>query len=223
MLARDPQAVAADLPDFTTFLLATGVRIGEALGLMWSEVDLGGGEVAINAQVMRVTGVGLVRGPTKSAAGQRVLRLPRWCLDVLVRRAAEGIRPEEPVFSDALGGFRDPNKVRRDLRRARAPRGNQTRQDLGTELLRARRAAGRSRKQVAAELGWPMTRMELVETGRVRLEHDELMALADLYRVRGAARSSLLALGQEASRPSEGRARLDHLAHVPQDHGHDPR
>jgi integrase len=48
--AANPQAVAADLPDFTTFLLATGARIGEALGLLWSEVDLESGEVARTAR-----------------------------------------------------------------------------------------------------------------------------------------------------------------------------
>lgn len=51
-----------------------------------------------------------------------------------------------------------------------------------------------------------MTHMELVETGRVRLEPEELTALADLYRLRGAARSSLLALGREASQPSDADA-----------------
>lgn len=47
ILASDPRAVDADLPDLTAFLLATGARIGEALGLIWSDVDLGAGEVEI--------------------------------------------------------------------------------------------------------------------------------------------------------------------------------
>ena len=55
-LSRDPKAVAADLPDLTLFLLATGVRIGEALGLLWSEVDVDAGMIAITGQVTRVTG-----------------------------------------------------------------------------------------------------------------------------------------------------------------------
>jgi integrase len=131
MLASDPRAVEADLPDLTTFLLATGARIGEALGLIWSDVDLAAGEVEITHQVTRVKGQGIVRIGTKSAAGERVLKLPGWCIVMLEARFAQGTRLDEPVFCDRLGGFRDPNKVRRDLRRARAPLGSQARQDLG--------------------------------------------------------------------------------------------
>lgn len=50
MLASDPQAVAADLPDLTSFLLATGARIGEALGLLWADVDLSIGSVEIRTK-----------------------------------------------------------------------------------------------------------------------------------------------------------------------------
>lgn len=76
MLASDPRSVDADLPDLTAFLLATGVRIGQALGLLWSEVDLPAGEVEISHQVIRVKGEGLVWVRTKSVAGERRLRLP---------------------------------------------------------------------------------------------------------------------------------------------------
>jgi integrase len=33
-------AVRQDLPDFSACLLATGLRIGEALALQWGDVDL---------------------------------------------------------------------------------------------------------------------------------------------------------------------------------------
>ena len=103
-------------------------------------------------------------------------------------------------------------------------RGNQARQDLGAALSGARPLTGRSRRDVATELSWPMTRLELVETGRVRLDHEELTVLAYLYRVRGAARSGLQALGREGSQPSDGDA-LDWmtLPQLPQDDGDDPR
>ena len=141
MLASDPQAVAADLPDLTSFLLATGARIGEALGLLWSDVDLSSGEIEIRHQVIRVKGEGLVLVGTKSAAGERTLRLPRWCSEMLEARGALGHHHDEPVFGDALGGLRDPNNVRRDLRRARAPRGSQARQE--SRCSAGRRAQGR--------------------------------------------------------------------------------
>ncbi|MFD7159052.1 tyrosine-type recombinase/integrase [Kribbella sp. NPDC059898] len=41
-LAADEQAVQADLPDLTTFMLSTGVRIGESLAVLWHQVDLEG-------------------------------------------------------------------------------------------------------------------------------------------------------------------------------------
>ncbi|TCC32231.1 tyrosine-type recombinase/integrase [Kribbella sindirgiensis] len=46
-LAADDRAVQADLPDLVTFMLGTGVRIGEALATVWSDVDLEAGTVEI--------------------------------------------------------------------------------------------------------------------------------------------------------------------------------
>jgi integrase len=106
--------------------------------------------------------------------------------------------PTNRSFCDALGGFRDPSNVRRDLRRARAPKGSQARQALGEALARARRRAGKSRRDVADGLGWRRTRLELLETGRVRPERDEVLAMADLYGLRGMARTELLAFADEA-------------------------
>jgi integrase len=206
LLASDPQAVAADLPDLTTFLLATGARIGEALGLLWAEVDLEAGEVEIAHQVTRVKGEGLIRIGTKSVAGERVLKLPSTCLAMLERRWSEGIRLHEPVFCDALGGFRDPSNVRRDLRRARSPFGSQARRDLGAALARARRSVKRSRADVAEALAWPRTRIELIEAGRVRLEVDDVLTLLDLFKLRGSGRGDILRLGKLAAEPSEADA-----------------
>ena len=44
-LAGDEIAMRQDLFDLSAFLLATGLRIGEALALLWREVDLGTGEL----------------------------------------------------------------------------------------------------------------------------------------------------------------------------------
>lgn len=206
MLAANPKAVEADLPDLTTFLLATGARIGEALGLLWAEVNLGAGEIEISHQVTRSRGEGLLRVRTKSAAGERVLKLPSWCLEMLMRRWEQGVRLEEPVFCDAIGRFRDPANVRRDLRRARAPVSSEARQELGVALMRARRAARRSRQEVAEALTWPRTRVELVETGRVRLDVDDVIQLADLYRITGGERAQLLVVAAEAGQRSDGDA-----------------
>src|SRR5699024_9479431 len=39
-LQEDPKARGKDLPDLVLFMLATGVRIGEALAVTWSQVDV---------------------------------------------------------------------------------------------------------------------------------------------------------------------------------------
>ena len=45
-LAADERAIQADLPDLVTFMVGTGVRIGEALAVLWSQVDLEAGTVS---------------------------------------------------------------------------------------------------------------------------------------------------------------------------------
>lgn len=47
-LWNDEKAIRKDLPDLTFFMLATGVRIGEVLAAIWSDVDFEAGTVAIN-------------------------------------------------------------------------------------------------------------------------------------------------------------------------------
>lgn len=118
-LRADKVAVRRDLPDLSEFMIATGARIGETLALLWSEVDLEEGTVEITSTIVRATGVGLVRKSTKSSAGQRVLALPTWAVALLRRRFMAGARLDQPVFPDALGGFRDPNNTLAALREAR--------------------------------------------------------------------------------------------------------
>jgi integrase len=119
MLESDPKAVRRDLPDLSRFMMATGVRIGEALGVYWEDVDFEAGTVAVDYTVIRVKEVGLVRKSTKTEAGERTLPLPRWALDMLKRRRASTHYPNGPVFPSSVGGLRDPSNTRRDLRKAR--------------------------------------------------------------------------------------------------------
>jgi integrase len=118
-LGSDEKAVREDLPDLSLFLLATGVRVGEALAVIWDQVDFDGAEVEITHTVIRVKGQGLLRKPTKSRAGERLLGLPMVALAVLRRRFMAGGRLDLPVFPDSLGGLRDPANTRRDTRDAR--------------------------------------------------------------------------------------------------------
>ncbi len=87
-LEDDEVAVRRDLPDLTRWLLATGVRIGEAIAVSWDEIDLDNSTVAIDYKIIRVKGRGLVRVPRpKSDAGHRTLPLPLFALRMLRRRS----------------------------------------------------------------------------------------------------------------------------------------
>ena len=117
-LQEDEKARRRDLPDLVFFMLATGVRIGEALAVVWSEVDFEAGAVKITSTLIRVRGEGLVRKGTKSRAGERTLPLPESAIALLRRRFMTGARLDQPVFPSVDGGFRDPANVRRELREA---------------------------------------------------------------------------------------------------------
>ena len=118
-LQADERSRGRDLPDLVFFMLATGVRIGEALATVWSEVDWDAGTVQITSTLIRVKGEGLLRKRTKSRAGERTLPLPASAVALLRRRFMSGARLDQPLFPDVLGGFRDPANVRRELREAR--------------------------------------------------------------------------------------------------------
>ena len=105
-----------------------------------------------------------------------------------------------------LGGFRDPNNVRRDLRNARAPRATGARRELGTALRAARRRTGLSRDGAAEALGWPRTRLELLEAGRAKVEPGHVAALAEAYRLTGAQRTGLDSLAELAAEAADGDA-----------------
>ncbi|WP_232285304.1 tyrosine-type recombinase/integrase [Saccharomonospora xinjiangensis] len=122
-LEQDPTARRHDLPDLTRFMMATGVRIGEALALYWEDIDLDRGLVRIEWTVVRVRGAGLRRTPPKTQSSERTLVVPVWALEMLRRRyataVAENRPPASPVFPDSLGGLRDPSNTRRAFREAR--------------------------------------------------------------------------------------------------------
>jgi integrase len=119
-LSYDDRAIARDLPDLVDFLMATGLRIGEACGLAWSAVDLDAGTIDVRAAVVRVTGHGLVVKKTKTDTGARTLVLPRWCVAMLRARAGREhpLETGGPVFPAPLGGWRDPSNTQADLRAA---------------------------------------------------------------------------------------------------------
>lgn len=202
-LAADGRAVQADLPDLVTFMLGTGVRIGEALAVLWHQIDLDAGAVQITHTIARIPGEGLLRKVTKSRAGVRVLSLPRWAVSMLRTRHATGIRLDDPVFADTLAGFRDPSNTRRAIRTALSPVGSTARRDLGITLRALRRQTGMTRKQVAQALSWPQTRIELIETGRIKVDQQIAADLVNTYGINVQDIPTLQAEIEAATQPAE--------------------
>ncbi|HJQ87375.1 MAG TPA: tyrosine-type recombinase/integrase [Propionibacteriaceae bacterium] len=116
-LSNDDKARERDLPDLVDMLLATGLRVGEALAVTWDAVDLSAGTVEVRGTVIRVKGQGLIIKPApKTRAGFRTLVLPSWALQMLRLRPPGG--PDQTVFCSVLGGLRDRDNAIGDLRNA---------------------------------------------------------------------------------------------------------
>jgi integrase len=104
-LDADPRAIRKDLPDLTRWMLATRVRIGEALAVSWSEVDLEACSVEIDWKLIRIKGEGLRRVPRVKDDSDRTLPLPQFAVDML-RRRQPGTSIHDPLFPtrSAAGG-----------------------------------------------------------------------------------------------------------------------
>ena len=118
----DPVARRRDLPDLIDVMAATGVRIGEALAVVWDAVNLDAKTVEIRGTVIRIKGAGLVIKPEpKTEAGYRTLILPDWAVPLLqARRQREALNFGELrlVFPSAVGTLRDPSNVDHQIKDA---------------------------------------------------------------------------------------------------------
>lgn len=119
-IAADPAAVRADLPDLVDLMLATGCRINEALALQWKNVDLKSpvATVTLTATVARRRGQGLVlQDHPKTKASKRMLQLPAFAVEMLLRRKVEQMANEhDVVFPSSTGTLRDSHNVSRQWR-----------------------------------------------------------------------------------------------------------
>lgn len=118
LLAASTRADDLDLPDLVTWMLGTGMRIGEACAVRDDVIR--GNQLEVNATVKRLTGQGLViQMRPKTDAGHRILTLAPHLLDLRDRRAADETRatgPQGVLFASARGRLRDPNNTSGDLR-----------------------------------------------------------------------------------------------------------
>ncbi|HEY6745525.1 MAG TPA: site-specific integrase [Mycobacteriales bacterium] len=116
-IVHSRQAIARDLLDLIRWMLATGLRIGEALAVAWSDVDLDTATVEVDWKLIRIRARACAGAPAESrrrpqpaAAAFAVTMLRR-------RRPHPGALG--PVFPDAVGGRRDPSNTSRAFREAR--------------------------------------------------------------------------------------------------------
>ncbi len=115
-------------------LITTGLRIGEASGLTWEQVDLEHGTMQIRQAVQRQNGKGLVKVPVKTERSRRPIYLAPSPIRVLRLHqdrqqreygAADMVwTPETLVFMMPSGGPLDPGHVRHALHRALAAIGH---------------------------------------------------------------------------------------------------
>jgi integrase len=95
------------------FLVTTGVRLGEALGLKWSDIDFAERRAHIRRALQRQRGAGLVFVEPKTAKSRRTVPIPPETLAILIdhRLAQEADRREagsqweehDLVFSSPMG------------------------------------------------------------------------------------------------------------------------
>lgn len=137
----------AALADLVDLILATGVRIGEALAIRWEDVDLEAGTVTI-AGTLAWTDEKPSRlyrqGYRKGDAAHVAHTLPQHALDVLTRRRITSTgNAHDVVFPTAAGTLWDQNNVRKTLRKALEPAGlswitpHELRRTVATEVDRA--------------------------------------------------------------------------------------
>ncbi len=82
-----------------TVALAVGLRQSEALGLRWSDIDLGVGTLTVRRGLHRVAGKGLVYEEPKADRSRRTLALPAQLVEALRRHRVVQLQEREAAGS----------------------------------------------------------------------------------------------------------------------------
>ena len=149
---RDVALQRLDLADLLVFMLFTGCRIGEALALRWSHVNLEKHQVTFAATVVRIRGEGLrIQEQAKTAAGVRTITIAPDAVAMLQARP----RVADVVFPTVLGKLREPSNTEADWRRHRDRLGypSITTHSFRKTVATALDVAGLSARAIAEYLG----------------------------------------------------------------------
>jgi len=118
--ANRPGPKNHDMPDLVDLLLATGLRIGEVIGLRWSDVDLIPDGSADWKPTLSVTGK--INGSgravredwTKTGSGLRTFVLPAFAVAMLrVRKVRQKPNPIDAVFATRNGTWHSTSNMQR--------------------------------------------------------------------------------------------------------------
>ena len=92
-----------------TVALGCGLRLGEACGLRWSDVDLNTGELRIRQQLQKVD-KDLVLQVLKTEKSRRTLMLPDVCIEALRAHHRRQLEARLSAGSDWIRGLRDTGR-----------------------------------------------------------------------------------------------------------------
>ena len=106
-------------------LLHTGMRAGECLGLMWSDIDFEKNQIHVNHTLSRVSGKHLLTTP-KTKSSKRVIHMNSTVRELLkehrkhqseLQCSLESFAHPEMVFTSGLGNYKDRSGLNTSFRR----------------------------------------------------------------------------------------------------------
>ena len=193
--------VACDDPDLRAVIhtaIATGLRLGELLGLRWADLDLDGGTAAITRAAQYLPATGVTLRPPKTFRGRRTIALSDETLRTLrslrtrqiERRLACGpvYQNLDLVFPAAAGALQPPYRVSQAFHRLMAStdlgavRFHDLRHTAATLMLRA----GVPTKIVSTRLGHATASLTLDTYSHVTvdMQRDAANAIDEVLRAR---------------------------------------
>lgn len=107
--------------------VSTGLRLGEALGVKWADIDLSRRQIRVEKSLQRISGRGLVLSETKTDRSRRTIVLPVFAAESLrgwfaqqqhqQRAAGRTWNDDGFVFTTSTGRPVDARNVQRSFRR----------------------------------------------------------------------------------------------------------